>query len=93
MVSYLFVFPPSVGKLSLRLFDLILSKTRYCNHITFIIRCLFKGVIPHAFRSSFDFITFNSRRLDRRYSYDITSTCSSHSRRLMRITINSMKSQ
>ena len=90
MVSHLFPFLTSISKLALRLFDLILSKTRFSSHITFISRCLHGKVIPHGFRSSFNPLRFNLPAFHRRFSHSISEACSSHSRRLMRMTIKSM---
>ena len=90
MVSHLFPFLPSISRPALRLFDLILSKTRFSSHIVFISRCLYHKVIPHGFKSSFNPLYFTSTTIHRRLSDSISGACSSHSRRLMRMTIQSM---
>ena len=74
IVSHLFPFLMSISKLALRLFDLILSKTRFSSHITFISRCLHGKVIPHGFRSSFNPLRFNLPAFHRRFSHSMYST-------------------
>ena len=89
MVSPLFPFLTPISKLALRLFNLIFSKTRVSSHITFISR-LYGKIIPHGFRSSFNPLRFNLPAFHRRFSHSISEACSSHSCRLMRMTIKSM---
>ena len=90
MVSHFFSSLKSISKQALRLFDLILSKTRFSSHITFISRCLHGKVIPHGFRSSFNPLRFNLPAFHRRFSHSISEACSSHSRRLMRMIIKAL---
>ena len=90
MVSHLFPFLSSISKPTLRLFDLILSKTRFSSHIVFISRCLYHKVIPYGFKSSFNPLYFTYITIHCRLSDSISAACSSHFRRLMRMTIESM---
>ena len=69
MVSHFFPFLTSISKLALRLFDLILSKTRFYSNITFISSCLHGKVIPNGFRSSFNHLRFNLPAFHRRFSH------------------------
>ena len=70
--------------LAFRLAILIFAKTRFCNHINFIGRCLHSKVIPKGFRSN-----FHASSLSRcnQYLRQIQCAQNSFSRNIMRITI------
>ena len=89
IVSHITLYLPSIAKPSLRLLGLILSKTRFSNHISFFCRCLRYKVIPNGYKSSF---SSHVHAANHRHtiSYRVTSACYEHSRRLMRIAIDSM---
>ena len=89
MVSHITLYLPSIAKPSLHLFDLILSKTRFSNHISFLSRCLRYKVIPNGFKSSFS-LHVHSANHRHTISHRVTRVCYEHSRRLMRIAIDSM---
>ena len=79
-----------ISKLAFRSFDLILSNTVFSSHIIFISRCLHRKVIPYGFMSSFNPLRFNLPAFHRCFSHSVSEACSSHSRRLMHMTIKSM---
>jgi hypothetical protein len=88
MVSRITLCLPFIAKPSLRLLDLTLSKTRFSSHLSFLSRSLRYKVIPNGFKSSFnfDFHSSTSRHIVSR----VSKACYEHSRRLMRIVIDSM---
>ena len=88
MVCYTSLNLPSIAKPALRLFDHIFSKTRFSSHISFLSRCLYHKVIPTGFKSSFS-LHLNSPSAHQQFSRSVMSTCFKHSRRLMRIAIQS----
>ena len=89
MVSHITLYLPSIATPSLRLFDLILSKTRFSNHISFLSRFLRHKVIPNGFKSSYS-LHVHSANHRHTISHRVTRACYEHSRRLMRIAIDSM---
>ena len=89
MVSHITLYLPSIVKPSLRLFDLILSKTRFSNHISFLSHCLRYKVIPNGFKSSFS-LHVHSANHCHNISHRVTRVCYEDSLCLMRIAIDSM---
>ena len=83
MLSHITFYSPFISKLSFEYFDLVLSKTRYSSHLSFLSRCLQFKVIPKGFKSSFK-LHFDSP------SNLVTKACYEHSRRLMRIAIGAL---
>ena len=83
MLSHIVFYSPFIYKLSLEYFDLVLSKTRFSSHLSFLSRCLQFKVIPNGFKSTFT-LHFNSP------SHLVTKACYDHSRRLMRIDIDAL---
>ena len=74
---------PILNKLSLEYLDLVLSKTRFLSHLSFLSRCLQFKVNSTGFKSSFT-LHFNSP------SHLVTKACYDHSRRLMRIALDAL---
>ena len=91
MVSFLIPFPSTSSNLALKLFNLILAKTRFVSHIHFIGRCLHAKVIPVGFRVNFHPSNFGVDST--RYFSDVSSACKSFSRSVMRSTIRAMCSK
>ncbi len=91
MVSHITFYLPSIAKPSLRYLDLILSKTRFSSHISFLSRCLRYQAISNGFKSSFS-LYVHSPNYRYTISRRVTKACYEHSRRLMRIAIDSMSS-
>ncbi len=91
MVSHITFYLPSIAKPSLRYLDLILSKTHFSSHICFLSRCLHYQAIPNGFKSSFS-LYVHSPNYRYTISRRVTKACYEHSRRLMRIAIDSMSS-
>ena len=82
MVSHITFYLKSIAQPSLRLFDLILSKTCFSSHISFLSCFLRSKVIPNGSKSPFK---LNSLSPDMRnyMSRRVTLACSQHSRHLM----------
>ncbi len=91
MVSHITFYLPSIAKPSLRFLDLILSKTRFSSHISFLSRCLHYQAIPNGFKSSFR-LYVHSPNYRYTISLHVTKACYEHSRHLMHIAIDSMSS-
>ena len=91
MVNFLIPFPSTSSNLALKLFNLILAKTRFVSHIHFIGRCLHAKVIPVGFRVNFHPSNFGVDST--RYFSDVSSACKSFSRSVMRSTIRAMCSK
>ena len=89
MVCYISLYLSSISKPALRLFDHIFSKTCFSSHISFLSRCLYHKVIPTGFKSSFS-LHLNSPSAHQQFSRSFMLACFKHSRRLMRIAIQSM---
>ena len=53
MLSHITFYSLFISKLSFEYFDLVLSKTRYSSHLSFLSCCLQFKVIPKGFKSSF----------------------------------------
>ena len=87
MVSHITLYSPCIANPSLRYLDLILSKTRFSSHISFL-SLRFK-VIPNGFKSSFNLYAHspNNRHT---VTHRVNKVRYEHSRRLMRIAIDSM---
>ena len=91
MVNFLIPFRHSCTTVALKLFSLILAKTRFVSLINFIGRCFQAKVIPIVFRVKFCPSNF---RIDcTKYFSDVSSACNSFSRTVMRSTIRAMCSK
>ena len=83
LLSHIVFYFPFIYKLSSVYFELVLSKTRFSSHLSFLSRCLQFKTIPNGFKSTFT-LHFNSP------SHLVTKACNDHSRRLMRIATDAL---
>ena len=91
MVSFLTPFPVISSNHAFKLFNLILTKTRFVSHIHFIGRCLHAKVIPVGFRANFHPSNFGVNSAQ--YFSDVSTASTSYSRSIMRSTIRAMCSK